>query len=169
MVEEIWRPVVGFEGFYEVSSFGRVRNLKTKRILNLKTTQDGYKEICLHKQGNRKYIRVNRLVAFAFPEICGKHFEGAVCNHINEKKQDNRAENLEWCTVQYNTNYGTGIKRGAEKRSKPIAQYTLNNILKATYIGAAEAARQNGYCEKSISRCCRGERKRAYGFVWRYA
>ena len=112
MTEEIWRPVVGYEGLYEVSNTGRVRSLdryvrrnyfKKGRILKLNDRR-GYLfvELCLNNK--TKNFSVHRLVAQAFipnpdnlPQV----------NHIDEDKLNNRVENLEWCDSKYNSNYGT--------------------------------------------------------------
>lgn len=105
-MEEIWRPVVGYEGLYEVSSYGRVRRVN-KGLLKLQNVK-GYNQVCLYKCGIRKIIKVHRMVAIAFipnpdnlPQV----------NHRDEVKSNNCVENLEWCDNKYNNNYGTKIER----------------------------------------------------------
>lgn len=108
---EIWRPIEGFDGEYEVSNYGRVRTLnffrRTKdgkwypvkaRILK-QYNQKGYLHVNLARNGHYKRFRVHRLVACAFiPKIDGK----TDVNHIDGNKQNNNAENLEWCTPSEN-------------------------------------------------------------------
>lgn len=113
MIEEIWKDILGYEGFYQVSSFGRVRSLdrydsrnyfRKGRILKLSADRKGYLRVGLHSNGKEKFYSVHRLVAEAFihnpdnlPEV----------NHIDEDKTNNRVENLEFCDSKYNNNYGT--------------------------------------------------------------
>lgn len=125
-VLEIWKPVVGYEGHYEVSNLGRVRSvdkevfvknnckaIKKGKVRSLKTTKYGYKEVNLSKGNEAKSKRVNRLVAEAFLP----NPDNLPCvNHKNEDKLDNRVENLEWCDVRYNTIYGNGIKKQLETK-----------------------------------------------------
>ena len=121
MTEEIWRPVVGYEGLYEVSSYGRVRSLdryvKSKsesyrlikgKVLIGSISRCGY--IMCHIRVNEvsKYYLVHRLVAEAFIP----NPDNLSCiNHKNEDKTDNRVENLEWCSYSYNNTYGTRKER----------------------------------------------------------
>lgn len=118
-IGEIWVSVRGYIGLYQVSNFGRVMSLnydKTGKIklLKLVLNAQGYYQVCLHKNGVQKIKKVHRLVAEAFiPNP--KHLPSI--NHKDEDKTNNRLSNLEWCTVKYNTNYGTCQERKKEKIS----------------------------------------------------
>lgn len=103
---EIWKKIKGFEN-YEISNLGRLKvNLKFRKyrsyqskILNPSKTEEGYLRTALTKDKKRYMINIHRLVAFAF--INNKENKPCV-NHINGIKNDNRVENLEWCTVREN-------------------------------------------------------------------
>lgn len=98
---EQWKPVVGYEGIYEVSSEGRVRSLVTRgrwaagRILRSTPHPNGYRMVGLWKNGQREVVLVHRVVAFAFLGAPPPEHE---VNHHNGDKTDNRARNLEWVT-----------------------------------------------------------------------
>ena len=126
-MEEIWRPVKGFEGRYEVSTKGRVRSLRRLvkgghgnlqyrdgQILKPQTGST-YAQVYLRVGDKQKWFYVHRLVAQAFipnPD------DLPLINHKDENRLNNCVENLEWCTCKYNINYGTGVKRRAEKQKK---------------------------------------------------
>ena len=182
MKNEIWRPVNGYE-YYMVSNLGKVKSLAretnnqyrfSERILKrLKNNSTGYYTVNLYKDRKMKSHLVHSLVAFAFPEICGEWFEGAVVNHKNEDKTDNRAENLEWITQKENINYGTHNQRISNKMtngklSKPVLQYDLNGVFIKEWPSANEIQRQLGYNQSNISCCCRGEYRQANGYIWKY-
>lgn len=94
---EIWKDIEGYP--YEVSSEGRVRSLKTGRIMQPWVLRTGYLQVGLTLNGNRKRFLVHRLVASAFIENTeGKDF----VNHINSRKDDNTVGNLEWVTKSEN-------------------------------------------------------------------
>lgn len=113
-MNEIWRPVVGYEGLYEVSNTGRVRRVSDLMVLKFSDSR-GYYGVHLRKDGKRKTFRVHRLVAQAFilnpdglPEV----------NHIDENKSNNSVDNLEWCDHKYNSLYGTRLERIRKTRLK---------------------------------------------------
>lgn len=127
-MNEIWKDIEGYEGYYQVSNLGRVRSLDriiegrwglilSKGImLSQKTTTYGYKEVGLSKNGKVKYFAVHRLVAMAFipnpnnyPQI--NHMDECRTNNFvwvnDDGSIDSSKSNLEWCDAKYNSNYGT--------------------------------------------------------------
>lgn len=170
MIEEIWKPIEGYEGDYQVSNLGRVKSVERTRkgknncivrfpekILKGKCDKDGYIEYALctgHKQV--KYCRAHRLVAEAF--IANPNNLPQV-NHINTIKNDNRVENLEWVTSQYNSVYSN---------SKPVGMYK-NGKLVNTFLSIAEVT-YCGYDRQVVSKCCRGVKhfKTHKGYEWRF-
>lgn len=154
---EQWKTIKEYEGHYEVSDLGLVRNARTGKILNLHSNNSGYLVIDLHKDGTHKTFSVHRLVAKAFipnpdnlPEV----------NHLNEDKHDNRATNLEWCDRVHNINHGTRI----ERQSKPVLCVETGEIFQSTKAAGRYLSKSSG----GISECCNGNRNTAFGFHWQY-
>lgn len=108
---EVWRDIEDFPD-YQVSNLGRVRSLKfdKERILKLDYL-NGYLRIGLFNSKGRKTFKVHRLVAQAFIQNPNNF---PIINHKNEVTNDNRVENLEWCTHKYNNNYGTIRQKRSE-------------------------------------------------------
>lgn len=176
-MSEIWKTVDGFEGRYEVSSFGNVRSLNyhregRTRILKPGKDHNGYQVVHLCKDGHTKHFQVHRLVAEAFIPNPGNLPQ---VNHKNEDKTDNQVNNLEWCSPAYNNNYGTRNERATKTqlndpiKSKPVIQYDKAGVLVKKWPSAMEVERQNGWDQSHISSCCLGKLKTSYGFVWRFA
>lgn len=166
---EEWRDAVGYNGLYQVSNMGRVKSLnynhtKQEKILKQGKDKDGYLKVCLFKEGKRKYFTVHRLVANAFLENPNNF---RCVNHKDENPSNNYVDNLEWCDVKYNTNYGTCQQRRAEKLSRQVYQYSLDGTLISIWKSVNETSR-NGYNFRNVSACCRGERKSHKGFKWSY-
>ena len=172
--KEIWKDVIGFEGYYQVSSLGEVRSLDRHvngncgsvyvskgRILKQIEDKLGYQRVNLCKDGEQIMFLVHRLVYEAFN---GKIPEGMQVNHIDEDKSNNRLENLNLMTPKENTNWGTAI----ERRSKPVIQYSLTGEKLAEYPSQREAERITSIMQVLISLCCRGKRKTAGGFIFKY-
>lgn len=164
--KEIFREIDGFHD-YEISNLGRVCSFKGKypRILKPKKNRYGYLYVILYTDGNKVTKSIHRLVAEAFvpnpenkPEV----------NHIDEDKENNVAENLEWVTHRENINHGTGIRRMAETKGKVVVQYTIDGVFIAEYNSLAEVERVTGIDHSSISKVCQGKLKTAGGYIWLY-
>lgn len=119
MTNEIYKPVVGYEGLYEVSNIGNIKSLYLKgkrrdKILKPQANiRDSYFQVVLHKDGIKRKYPIHRLVAKAFlPPIDDKPF----VNHIDSNKQNNNVENLEWCNNQENIIHS--FKSGLRKVTK---------------------------------------------------
>lgn len=164
---EIWLPIKGYTGLYEISDQGRVRSLNYKRtgrtqVLKPLMIRSGYLQVMLYKDGKSKPYLVHRLVAEAFlanaedlPEV----------NHLDECKTHNAVSNLEWCDRSHNINYGTRNAR----ISKPVQQFSMDGRLINTWSSMMEAERVTGVNQGNISSCCNGKLPTAGRFVWRYA
>ena len=121
-MEEMWKDIVGYEGLYQVSNEGNVRTTKrqgTKGGLLKISVSDKYAAkycyVRLHKNCGEKSFWVHRLVAEAFiPNPDGLH----QVNHKDQNPSNNMVDNLEWCTVEYNMNYGTIRERQKDTCSK---------------------------------------------------
>ena len=168
-LNEIWKDIKGYEN-YQVSNYGRVRNKKTNRILKQHIQRGGYYKVSLYLDGKQNYYLVHRLVAIAFIPNPNNY---KYVNHKNEIKTDNRVENLEWCSFEYNINFGTRNIRSSEskingKKSKAILQYDLQGNFIKEWPSISEIHRQLGFASSNISACCKGRFKSMYGYIWKY-
>lgn len=128
---EVWKPINEYLG-YEVSTFGRVRNAKTGRILKPGKDNLGYHLVTLYNNRKAKTLRIHTLVAVSFMS----NFEEKICiDHINNNRGDNNLKNLRWCTYgenQYNRTIGKNNKSGTKgvsfdkSTNKWIAHIKLN-------------------------------------------
>ena len=139
---EEWKSIPGYEGLYEVSSYGRVRSLeisyirkngimdhKPEIILSPKNNGTGYFIVCLYKNKTHKYYLIHRLVAEAFipnPDNL------PIINHKDEDKSNNCVENLEWCSHRYNSNYN-GVLKKRSQRMKDNGTYKKNGLKRRKY------------------------------------
>lgn len=161
MRKEEWKDIKGYEGAYQVSNLGRVRN--TVKILSLCTDNQGYLKLNLYSNGKRKTVRVHRLVAEAFIDNTNNH---KYINHKDENKLNNKAENLEWCSAKYNCNYGSRTSRIKDKLNVKIIQFSKDRkeIRRWNSIKEATCALKI----RNISQACQGKRKQAGGYLWQY-
>lgn len=164
---EIWRNIDGYEGLYQVSSEGRV--MRDGKILTPLVRHGGYLQVQLCSKGVRKTYKIHRLVAKAFPEICGEWYEGCAINHKDETPSNNAAVNLEVCDWAYNNNYGHRKEKDARSKGVPVSQYTLDGEFIDNWDSAMDIERELGICHRAVARCCKGIYSQTHGFVFKYA
>ena len=157
---EIWKDVVGYEGSYEVSNFGRVRsldrldsrghNLKGKA---LKLCEDGrgYEHVKLYREGRASTKKVHQLVAESF---IGPRPQKLVVDHIDNDPFNNRVENLQYISIRLNSSKDTkrDLPTGVSKlRSKYQAQIQIDGRL--VYLGMFETpeAASKAYLKKLLT------------------
>lgn len=184
MIEE-WRDIKNYEALYQISSLGNVRSLNYNRTNEMKylkksTDNNGYDRVFLYKKGEKHLKLIHRLVATNFIKvIVGKEF----VNHINGIKNDNRIENLEWCTRSENQIHA--YKIGLQITNKNMINARKKNIMVATtskrkkvlqldeneniikeFESVAEAIKITGI--NHISDCALKKCKKAGGYIWKY-
>ena len=184
--KEEWRPVVGYEGLYEVSNQNGFKNAKLNTFPKGRINK-GYRTMHLGKYIEKRY---HVLVVQAFPEICGEYFQGCSIHHKNHNRLDNRPENLivltksEHSKLHYQTQPDS-FKKPSEKRSKsiskalagrraydkhiPVIQLSKNGEIVKKWDCMADINKEYGYSAGNICSACKGRLKTAYGFKWQYA
>lgn len=175
-MEEIWKDVLGYEGYYQVSTLGRVRSVdryinqlnrwgkvQTKfqqgRLLTPGESHDRYQSVSLCRNGITRYESVHRLVAIAFvpnpddlPQV----------NHKDEDPSNNRADNLEWCTSLYNNNYGTRKERLSRSLSGKVRSEEYKQQMRQERAGRGNpmyGKQQSAEARAKISAALKGKSK----------
>ena len=120
---EIWQDIEGYEGYYQVSTYGRIKSVERviysngghytkKESIKIPSFNKNYYQIKLYRDNSYTIDRVHRIVAKTFIP----NTKNLPCvNHKDENTKNNRVENLEWCTWLYNNNYGTRKERVFKK------------------------------------------------------
>lgn len=187
-MRESWKDVKGYEGLYQVSSFGRVKRM-TKKVYNPGTYSGectyrekllsphidsvGYYQILLRNKNKIKRVRVHRIVAEAFIDNPN---ELPVINHKDGNKLNNNIDNLEWCSHSHNTKEAFRIGLAHHKslwgsehpKAKVVYQFDKNNNFIKRWDCIADAQRELRVHGANIYKCCVGKYKTAGGFIWKY-
>lgn len=185
-MEEIWKDIEGYEGYYQISNLGQVKSLSREsknrcgkitlkeKLLKSYLNNQKYVNVNLYKYGKRKSFKVHRLVAIHFIP----NFENKLeVNHIDGDKSNNCTNNLEWCTAKENTQHAH--KNGLVKysygkdhfKAKQVYVFNLEGVLINNYESTNEAIK-DGYTPASISRACNNIFKNGNkykGLVWKYS
>lgn len=183
-MNEIWKDIPECEG-YQVSNLGRIRSIDRVvyaanrwggvnprrykgKLITTFAYPNGYKAFVYRKEEKTiKNFLIHRLVAQAFipnpdnlPQI----------NHKNEQRDDNRVDNLEWCTDVYNKMYNNRSKRVAIANGKPVEQLSTDGHLIREFPSIREAARFVNGDMKSIRMCCKKDTMTHYykGYRWKF-
>ena len=187
---EIWKSVVGYEGYYEISNHGNVRSInriiidKNGTKLNYKSkllkpapNKDGYLQVGFSKNCKTNSYYVHHLEGIAFiPNPENK----PTVNHIDGIKANNYIDNLEWATKseqaihslehELRTMPNAWIGKFGSKHcaSKKVTQYTKDNVFVADYGSMIEAGNMNNINPSLISGVCKGKKKTTGGYIWKY-
>lgn len=178
-MEEIWKSVPEYEGYYEASNLGRIKSLprngtvKYERILKGKLTWDGYLEIALNKKGVKKNIRIHRVIASTWIPNPDKKTQ---VNHKNFDRLDNKVDNLEWATPKENIihayYHGDKLKNSLDKATQmnPYTTKKIKCLTNCKIYNSIDEARKDLKigCSSSISAVCRGKSRHTKGFEFEY-
>lgn len=169
---EIWKDIVGYEGLYQVSSYGKIKSILKNKLIYQEVGNVGYKVVALYKNNKRKKVTVHRIVAKAFiPNL--KNLPQV--NHIDGNKLNNCVENLEWCDNRYNQIHANKLGLNSKRNfitsylnGKKVLQYDLNGKFIKEWKSIKEASRILKIDNSCISKCCYHKRNKCGGYIWRF-
>lgn len=166
---EIWKPVCNFEGYYEISNWGRVKSLfrivkgryyykKKQCFLKPKSHPKGYQFVEFSVNGIKKSVTIHRLVAEAF--LSSTQSLSQEINHKDGNKLNNYVSNLEWCTHLSNMQHAVETKLKDHKRGKHFnAVKVVDANSKIIYDCLTDAAEANGISKNLLSMYLNNKRK----------
>lgn len=163
--DEIWKDIKGFENYFAISNYGRIKNLNNNKIRKPTLAKNGYLTISLWNKTKKQRIPlyIHRLVA--------KHFVDGYnecVNHIDGNKLNNYFQNLEWCSLSYNTKHAYDNELINNHSSIEIIE---NGMKFKKVIDCVKWLRENGYpkaIHSNIILTIKGKRHHAYGYTYRY-
>jgi hypothetical protein len=185
---EIWKDIIGYEGLYKVSNLGNIMSLekhiinhsdkriqiRPPRLLKQHKNQFGYMKVWLYKNSKRKEYAVHRLVASAFID----NPDNKPCvNHIDNNRENNNANNLEWCTYKENSQWAEiqgrreftkewREKISATRKKKPVIG--INDKGEQIYFDTIRNVTKGGFDAKAVINCCKEKQNSHKGYRWNY-
>jgi hypothetical protein len=190
MEPEIWKPIEGYEQYYEVSTFGRVRscvriivaqnNARVHykgKVLKPAINRDGYQQVVLSRDNKMKSFFVHRLVGQAF--LLNPDDKGTI-NHKDGVKSNCYVDNLEWATKSEQTIHALvnnlrtmpdvwgGVTGSDHCAAKAVLQFDKNKNFIREFGSIVEASKITGTNQSCITSVCRGRKKTSGGFIWKY-
>lgn len=162
---EIWKPIAGYEGLYDVSNMGHVRSIRAGKILRPRKMPTGYLRVNLPSKVGKRDHYIHRLVAETF---CEHPLGCDVVNHLDNDVTNNEASNLEWVTQRDNVFHAMNQGRVLNfPNAKPVIG--IKDGIVQRFRSANEAAQHVGCDSKSISNCCRHIKHTTHGYRWEFA
>ena len=165
---EIWKDIEGYEGYYQISSMGNVKNVKTNKLLLGDVNRVGYKRVILYSPVKKRFF-VHRLVAYHFVD---GYQDDLVVNHKDGNKINNCVDNLEWVTRSENDIHA--FKLGLRDIypcvfKKQIIKYDLlTNEILHIYNNTQECCDDLNVKRPNVYNCCNGKQRSCKGFGLRY-
>lgn len=165
---EIFKDIVGYEGLYQISNYGRVKSLgndKTRKEKILKPWKNsyGYLYVRLSKDGKMKPFLVHRLVLQTFNPV--DNMNELQVDHINMDKTDDKLSNLRYATSKEQKYFDN---QDWKTHAKKVYQYTKGGSFVKEWSSIHEIERELGFWSSYISECCNGRHKSSYGYIWSY-
>lgn len=183
-MNEIYKPIKGYENLYKISNLGNIKSIdrvehiitenkdyfriKKGKVLKKTINTNGYYYITLHgEDGTLKTVAIHRLVANNFLD----NPNSLKCvNHKDENKLNNNVNNLEWCTYEYNNNYGTKVERLKHSnnwRSRQIVMIDCDGNIINEYT-SINSVKDDGYDVGAVFRCLNNKQKTHKNKIFKY-
>ena len=177
---ELWKDIPGWEGYYQGSTYGRVKSLERivwkpignysttvkERILKQNVDDEGYCRVKLSKEDKHCSVKVHRIIAETF---LFNPSNLPMVNHKNENKTNNSISNLEYCDCTYNNNYGTRNERISKALKNKVLQYDTDGNFLNEWDSCIDVEKALGYPIGTICHRCNGTRNNKYkGYIWKY-
>lgn len=177
-MKEAWKPVKGYENYYEVSNLGRIKSLARtvswkNRAGNISSRQDGEKIIApdvLQTGYVRVKFRVGGIVkAYSVHRIVAEHFidnpSGKPCvNHKDGNRTNNKVNNLEWCTYSENNLHEWRVLGKKSYNSRKIKCVSSGDVFNSV----SDAAKYIGVCKQTLFNAMRNNNGACKGFIFEF-